>query len=67
MGRKESNQTKQISTQCSFIGACALNYKEEYRDHIFFHALTFASSLRKLFEYEADRPSAQASPEGPGK
>ena len=37
---------------------------------MFFHALTFARSrgpVRKLFEHEAHRPSAQTSPEGPGK
>ena len=32
-----------------------------------FHALTFAGVPRKLFEHKTDRPSAQTSPEGPGK
>ena len=34
---------------------------------MFFHALTFAGSPKKLFEHEAVRPSVQTSSEGPGK
>ena len=35
--------------------------------HMFFHAFNICQVLKKVFEQEVDRPSAQTSPEGPDK